>query len=277
MQISLQKKKKSRLFFLSIISIILFTTGCAGNKTVSGDTSEIDPYEEVNRTMFAFNEGLDDYVASPVSDAYRWVVPQFLQIGVSNFFSNLDDINVVLNDLMQGKFQQGAKDMGRFALNSTVGWFGLMDVAKEVGLEKHDEDFAQTLAVWGVPRGPYIVVPLLGPITGRGMPGIVFDTATNPASYVGFPVSAYFAQRLNERANAEESLQFIDEVALDPYVFTRDSFLQYRNHLINDGKSEVTSNILDFEDEIFEEDEAPVKLKEVTIDVLESEEVQTVK
>jgi phospholipid-binding lipoprotein MlaA len=155
--------------------------------------------------------------------------------------------------MMQGKLMQGVEDTGRFTVNSTIGLLGLFDVATEIGLEKHDEDFAQTLAVWGVPQGPYLVLPILGPSTSRGVPGAVFDTAANPASYVGFPIQV--VQMLNARANAEGALKFIDEAALDPYVFTRESFLQYRNHLITDGESEITDDLLDLEDEFFDEDE----------------------
>ena len=123
-------------------------------------------------------------VAKPISDAYLWITPKFFQTGISNFFSNLKDINVVLNDHMQGKFEQGAEDVGRFLTNSTVGVLGLFDVATDLGLKKHEEDFGQTLAVWGVPQGAYLVLPILGPTTARGVPGSIFDTAANPTSVI---------------------------------------------------------------------------------------------
>ena len=217
------------------------------------EDSDIDPFEGMNRKVFVFNKALDDYVAAPVSDAYLWVTPQFVQTGIANFFSNLKDINVVLNDLMQGKVDQGGQDTGRFVVNTTLGLAGLFDVATELGLEKHDEDFAQTLAVWGVPRGPYLVLPVIGPSTGRGVPGGVFDYAANPASYIGVPIQ--LVQMLNARANATGALKFIDEAALDPYVFTRESFLQYRQHLITDGEAEISNDTLDFEDDFYDEDE----------------------
>ena len=220
---------------------------------VAEEESEVDPYEGVNRKIFVFNKTLDDYVAAPISDAYLWVTPQFVQTGIANFFSNLKDINVVLNDVMQGKLEQGAQDTGRFAVNTTIGLAGLFDVATELGLEKHEEDFAQTLAVWGVPQGPYLVLPIIGPATSRGVPGGIFDTAANPATYVGLPIQ--LVQMLNARANATGALKFIDEAALDPYVFTRESFLQYREHLITDGESEIGGDTLDFEDDFYDEDE----------------------
>ncbi|MGR8981434.1 MAG: MlaA family lipoprotein [Gammaproteobacteria bacterium] len=211
----------------------------------------IDPYENINRKIFTFNDKVDNYVAEPISDAYKWVTPQFVQTGVSNFFNNLKNVNVVLNDLLQAKFQQSAQDSGRFAINTTVGLAGLFDVAKHVGWEQNDEDFEQTLAVWGVPQGSYLVLPLLGPSTARGIPGTLFDTAANPVTYVGLPVQ--LVSMLNSRANAEGALKFIDEAALDPYVFTRESFLQWRNNLINDGNVEISSDLSEFEDELDEE------------------------
>lgn len=259
-----QKKDISSAFVCFIISTFLLLSGCASNEVIEADAepvavveeveeeADIDPYEGFNRKIFVFNETLDDWVAEPVSDAYLWVTPQFVQTGIANFFNNLKDINVVLNDMMQGKLEQGAQDSGRFVVNTTVGLLGLFDVATELGLEKHDEDFAQTLAVWGVPQGPYLVLPVIGPSTSRGVPGGIFDTAANPATYVGLPIQ--LVQMLNARANADGALKFIDEAALDSYVFTRESFLQYRKHLITDGKSEITDDFLDLEDDFYEDD-----------------------
>lgn len=221
------------------------------------EASEEDPYEGFNRSMYDFNEVLDDYLAEPISDAYLWVTPQFVQTGVGNFFSNLKDINVVLNDMMQGKVAQGGSDTGRFAINSTIGLLGLFDVATDLGFEKHDEDFAQTLAVWGVPQGPYLVLPVLGPATTRGIPGGIFDRAANPATYIPFPIE--IIEMVNTRANADGSLKMIDEAALDPYVFTREAFLQHRKYLITDGESEGDDDLLDLEDDFYDEDELSVE------------------
>jgi len=254
-----KEKECSSLAGVFLVSMTLILSGCASNDVIEAEAevvevevSEIDPYEGFNRSMYKFNDKLDVYVGAPVSDAYLWVTPEFVQTGVSNFFSNLKDINVVLNDFMQGKGMQGAEDTGRFAVNTTIGLLGLFDVATELGLEKHDEDFAQTLAVWGVPQGPYLVLPLIGPATSRGVPGGIFDAAANPASYVGMPVQ--LIQMLNARANADAEINFIEEAALDPYVFTRESFLQYRNNLITDGASENVDDLLDFDDEFDEEE-----------------------
>lgn len=234
---------------------ILILSGCASTQ-ISEDgqeVTEVDPYENVNRKIYEFNDTVDEYVAEPISSGYKYITPQFVQTGVSNFFSNLKNINTVLNDVLQAKFQQGAQDTGRFAINSTLGLLGLFDVATEIGLEENEEDFEQTLAVWGVPQGSYLVLPLLGPSTTRGIPGAVLDTAANPASYVGFPVQ--LVQMLNARANAEGALNFIDEAALDPYVFTRESFLQWRKHLATDGNAELQEDeMLELEDELFDDE-----------------------
>jgi phospholipid-binding lipoprotein MlaA len=243
------KQKLPWLLLWSILGLV----GCATTKEPAGQAGELsqnkdDPYENINRKVYDFNDKLDDYVAKPVADAYKFITPDFVERGVSNFFSNLKNVNVVTNDLLQGKFEQSGRDTGRLLMNTTLGMAGLFDVAKTVGLEQNDEDFDQTLAVWGVPPGSYIVLPLLGPITTRGIPGAVFDTAANPANYVGAPIQAI--SLVNARANAEGSLKFIDEAALDPYVFTRESFLQWRTHLVNDGKDETTTDYsdLDLED-----------------------------
>lgn len=245
------KDKYKQVCFGIFVWTALILGGCA-TTDVPEQHSKIDPHENINRKIYNFNDTVDDYIAEPIADVYKWITPQFVQTGVFNFFNNLKNINIVLNDVLQAKFRQSAKDTGRFAINSTIGLAGLVDVAEDVGLEQSDEDFEQTLAVWGVPQGSYLVLPFLGPSTVRGIPGAIFDTAANPSSYVGAPV--YLVSLLNTRANAEGSLKFIDEAALDPYVFTRESFLQWRNHLATDGKAQATSDLMDYDDELFEDD-----------------------
>lgn len=265
---SLRQKDRLSLFFAFLLSVFLLS-GCTNNKSIETeveavDTHNSDPYEGINRKVYVFNDVLDNYVAEPISDAYLWITPKFVQTGVSNFFNNLEDINVVLNDFMQGKLKQGGEDTGRFFVNTTIGLGGLFDVATGLGLEKHDEDFAQTLAVWGMPSGPYLVMPVLGPMSARGIPGSIFDTAANPTSYIGFPIQfLQMLQMINARASADGALKFIDEASLDPYVFTRESFLQYRKNLIADGKSEGEGDIFDFEDDFYEDDEAFIELDTV--------------
>lgn len=239
--------KLQRILALILAGSVLLD-GCATSSKAEEKTitpSKADPYERINRKVYVFNDTVDSYVAEPIANAYKAITPQFVQTGVFNFYNNLKNINIVVNDLLQAKFKQSAEDTGRFAINSTVGVLGLIDVAKRAGLEQNEEDFDQTLAVWGVPQGPYLVIPFLGPVTARGVPGAIFDTAANPTSYVGAPVQ--LVSLLNTRANAEGALKFIDEAALDPYVFTRESFLQWRTSLATDGKAEASS---EFDEEL---------------------------
>lgn len=208
-----------------------------------------DPYESFNRKMYDFNESVDHYVASPIANGYKVVTPDFLQTGVFNFFNNLKNFNVVINDVLQAKFSQSASDMGRLTMNTTAGLGGFFDVAKHVGLEQNDEDFDQTFAVWGIPKGSYLVLPLLGPMTTRSAPASAFDAATNPASYASIPANyisapVQFMSALNARANAEGALKFINEAAMDKYVFTRESFLQWRKNLESDGKVNMDDDLM---------------------------------
>ncbi len=238
----------SIIFKFFLITLIFQLVGCAttsvdGQSDLEGqEVSATDPYEGFNRTMFKFNDGLDSYLFEPIVDGYKWITPDILETGVSNVFTNMRGISVVINDLLQGKLKQGAQDTGRFLINSTVGIGGVFDVATHAGLEQNDEDFAQTLAVWGVPRGPYLVLPVLGPATFRGIPGAVVDSAANPVSYLGWPVAAMAA--LERRASEDGSLQFIDEAAVDPYVFTREAYIQHREYLAADGELEYNSDDL---------------------------------
>ncbi len=222
-------------------TLATFICGALFVSNVAAQTKSNDPYESFNRSMYDFNNNVDAYFAAPIANGYKFVTPQFVQTGVFNFFNNLKGINVVLNDLLQAKLPQSASDLGRFTVNSTVGLGGFIDVAKQLGLEQNDEDFDQTLAVWGVPQGAYLVLPLVGPMTMRSAPASAFDTAANPASYASIPayyISApiQFMSAVNARANAEGALKFINEAAMDKYIFTRESFLQWRKNLENDGK-----------------------------------------
>ncbi|MCI0655425.1 MAG: VacJ family lipoprotein [Methylococcaceae bacterium] len=238
------------------LTITVVLSGCAttGGKDANVQGSLDDPYENINRKVFAFNDNVDKYVAAPISNAYKWVTPELIQTGVSNFFDNLKNINVVLNDLLQAKFEQSAQDVGRLLINTTAGVGGLFDIAKHAGFEQNDEDFEQTLAVWGMPQGSYLVIPFLGPSTARGIPGTILDTAANPSTYVGWPaLGVSMLSMLNSRANAEGALKFIEEAALDRYVFTRESFLQWRNSLATDGKAEEMNDLADFEDGLFDD------------------------
>ena len=246
-----------------LVSANLILAGCASTEEKpEASVSEVsvepvkvapvrDPYENFNRSMYGFNMEVDRLFLKPVATGYKAITPNFLQSGVSNFFNNLKGINVVLNDLLQGKFEQGAADAGRFTTNSTIGVLGFFDVASDLGMQSNVEDFGQTLAVWGVDQGPYLVLPLFGPTTLRDGSAVVFDKAANPGTYV--PGSG-IVEGISDRANAQGALNFIDEAALDPYVFMRESFLQYREGLVKDGKSDASSYDLDIDAAIDEVD-----------------------
>ncbi len=220
-------------------------TGILGGCATTTATDPRDPWEGMNRHTQAFNDSLDEYILEPVAKGYDWVMPTFASTGVSNFFSNLRDIKVTINDFLQGKFTQGSMDAGRFLVNTTAGVAGFVDVATMIDLPKHDEDFGQTLGYWGVPSGPYLVIPFWGPSTIRGLTGRVGDAAMNPLTYTFFlsdtfaasaaSFGAYMVDVVDRRAEVL-GLEKVAEEAADPYEFYRDSYLQMRDSLINDGE-----------------------------------------
>ncbi|MCQ8104565.1 VacJ family lipoprotein [Methylomonas sp. SURF-2] len=231
-----------KITLLTILGTLLMLDGCASVRA----TDPGDPWEGWNRGMQSFNDGVDDRVMKPVAKGYRWITPDVVDRGISNFFSNIGDIRVTLNDALQGKFAQSAFDGTRFLLNTTLGLAGFIDLAGNVGLPKHQEDFDQTLGVWGVPTGPYLVLPLLGPSSPRGVLGLAGDVAMNPISYTGI----YFASSavstavsgglgaLNAadlRADNLETERIASEAALDRYAFFRGAYFSQRNYLVNDG------------------------------------------
>jgi phospholipid-binding lipoprotein MlaA len=242
-----------------------FVVGCA--TTTQKDTAVEDPYEDFNRRIYSFNQGVDNYFSGPIVTVYDTITPDFLQKGVGNFFTNLNSVQVVVNDLLQGKIIQGTRDTGRFAINSTLGVFGLFDIASYVGLKQNTEDFGQTLGVWGVPAGPYVVLPFLGPSTlFQGVPGATVDALSNPVTYATALPLVQALSAVNARSDAEASLDFINESALDPYVFTRAAYLQWRQHLITDGEGTAQASFEALEDEMFLDEDDDMEL-----DLLESE------
>ncbi len=212
--------------------------GCASTpKTALDEDDANDAAEPFNRKMYGFNEGLDRYVLKPVASGYVNYVPQLARTGVSNFYDNLLYLNTTLNSFLQGKMQQGASDLARFGLNSVVGIFGLFDVATPMGLERHDEDFGQTLAVWKSGDGSYLVYPLIGPSSVRDTGGVVVGLLTNPLFYVTAPVAIPLGvlNVVDQRARNEGFVKFRDAAALDPYIFTREAYRQNRVSKIYDG------------------------------------------
>jgi len=232
---------------LLIIFLLLVLTGCA---TVHGERDPRDPWEGFNRGVHEFNTDFDNKILKPVAEGYVNVVPQTARTGVSNFFSNLGDVVVLANDLLQFKFRQAASDFSRLVWNSTVGLAGLIDVATPMGLPKHDEDFGQTLGHWGVGSGPYLVLPFLGPSslrdgTGRlvdyrqfDLIGEIDDDATR------YGVIGLYA--VNTRAKLLRTTRLLEQGALDPYLFMRESYLQMRENQVYDGNPPAPE--FDFDD-----------------------------
>ena len=200
-----------------------------------------DPWEKVNRKIFRFNRGVDRVFFKPLSRQSEGVIPAPLKLGVSNFFSNLNDVGIAINNLLQGKFKHALSDSGRIVVNTTMGLGGLFDVATLMKLEKHYEDFGQTFGKWGMPSGPYLVVPLLGPSSVRDAAGLVGDYAVDPVLYapeVGVVIGLFVLRAVNMRSDLQGVTDIIDQAALDPYAFERDSWLQKREFDIRDGSFE---------------------------------------
>jgi phospholipid-binding lipoprotein MlaA len=236
-----------------LVCVVFFMSGCA--TTIEGKNSN-DPLEPLNRKIYAFNMILDENLFKPVADTYVKFTPDPLQIGIANFFENLGEINIVINDFLQGKFKQGLMDSGRFVINSTFGVIGLVDHATDLGLRKHEEDFGQTLAVWGVGQGPYLMLPVLGPQTLRDTPAIGMSIVANPLFYVDdttITISLSVLGAIDLRARSEGAIQFVNEAAVDPYAFTREAYLQRREFLIYDGNP-PTSDLLDLLEDLEDED-----------------------
>src|SRR5450759_806562 len=199
-----------------------------------------DPLEPLNRAIYQFIDGLDKVIMKPVATVYREVLPEFARTGVTNFFNNLYDIITALNNLLQGKVADAASDVGRIAVNTTVGVAGFIDVATEIGLEKHKEDFGQTLGHWGIGAGPYLQIPFLGPSSFRDAIGLFVDFKVDPIrwiwrDHVVTRNSVWGLYFVNLRANLLDSTKILDEAALDPYEFQRDAYLQRRRNLVYDG------------------------------------------
>ena len=218
-----------------LLAAALVTSGCAGT---GGETDPRDPFEGANRAVYRFNEGFDEAIARPVATAYHDGLHEEIRNRVRNFFSNIADLFIGVNDFLQGKFEDGVIDWARFAFNSTFGLLGLHDIASEGGLEKHNEDFGQTFGRWGVGDGPYLVLPILGSSTLRDGIGTIFDIYTDPVRGVrgnGVRNSAVVLRAVNQRADLLDASRLLEEAALDKYVFQRDAYLQRRRSLIYDG------------------------------------------
>lgn len=221
---------------LLVSCALLVLSGCA-----STPPNPDDPLERYNRAMYTFNDGVDTALVRPVAQAYEAVTPSVVRTGVGNFFGNLEDLWIGVNSFLQGKVGDAFTDWMRFTFNTTLGLAGLIDIASEMGLAKNDEDFGQTLAVWGVGEGPFVVLPLLGPRTLR-------DAMALPVDWQGDPVGAIDHSRTRASfsvlriVHGRASILGIDKTlseTLDPYAFTRDFYLQQRRYKVFDGNPPV--------------------------------------
>jgi len=239
---------------LIAIGAMALLTGCA---TVQSPDPR-DPWESWNRGVQSFNDDVDGYVMKPVAKGYNWIMPNFADQAVTNFFSNLDDIGVFTNDLLQAKVMQSGMDTARFLVNTTAGVGGLIDVASMIDLPKHNEDFDQTLGVWGVPTGPYVVLPFFGPSSPRGVVGLVGDAAMNPITYAGFYLNPEWIgaavsmgsgalKVIDARSDLLGMEKVASEAAVDRYQFFRDAYLSNRNYLVKDGNV-PEDDVLKFEE-----------------------------
>ncbi len=223
-------------FALAALAAVLLG-GCAAPSTSRPDAR--DPFEPTNRAIYKFNDRVDKAVVRPTARVYQRVVPQFVRQSVRNVFSNVNDVRVGLNNALQGKFAIAYADFGRVMMNSTLGMLGLFDIASEAGIERHQEDFGQTLGWWGLPDGPFIMLPLFGPSNLRDTAGFFVDRLTDPLTYVE-PTRASnqitAGKLVSGRAELLDASKVLDTVALDQYQFVRDAYLQRRRNLVYDGK-----------------------------------------
>lgn len=245
----------------SVLAIALTSVlaSCAVVPPNSGENPN-DPWETFNRQTHAFNMTMDEYILHPIAQGYADYVPQPVQSGVDNFFSNLGEPGNMLNNFLQGKFKEGAVSIARFLINTTVGIAGLFDVASHMNLEYSPEDFGETLGTWGVGPGPYIVWPLLGPSTARDTASIPVDWATYPPTYYFWGESDKTPYAIGlaalDAVNARAKLLSTDgmlQTALDPYVAVREAYLQNRENLIWDGNPPLKLMEDEFEDDYYEE------------------------
>ena len=238
--------KLNRFFFTAILIISFFST--------SEDQADKDPFEDINRTVFVISDDLDKYFLRPAAETYSNYTPQLIKDGITNFFSNLSEVDTAVNQLLQGKLFLAAQDSTRFLINSTVGVVGIFDVASDLGLDRHDEDFGQTLGYWGVPSGAYMFVPFLGPTTIR-------DIFAKPTSWFlsgNLSVSdeeASLILNVFDVLETRERLLIAENLIIgDKYDFVRDAYLQSRNYLVKDGEIE-DDFLIDLEIDFFDSPE----------------------
>ena len=220
-------KKKMLTLLISLGAILLASISV-------GDINNIDPYEEVNRKIFHFNNRVDQFVLTPVARTYRFLTPNIIERGISNFFSNLKEPINAINSFLQGKPDVAVKSLARFAFNSTVGLYGLVDIMSPLGLESHSEDFSQTLSVWNVDPGPYLMLPILGPSDVRGLAGKIVDGQVDFIKWNRMPNKSDLLL-LNGIQKRASYLGSEPNLAGDPYVLMRSAYVSRRSYEEKDG------------------------------------------
>jgi phospholipid-binding lipoprotein MlaA len=229
----------TRAAFLGFIALILAVLqGCA----MSPNANPRDPWEPLNRNVSGFNEGFDQAILKPVATGYQNVTPKVMRTGVNNFFGNISDVWSLVNNVFQLKPKESVETLFRVGVNTTVGIFGLFDVATELKLEKHTEDFGQTLGFWGIPTGPYVVLPLLGPSTLRDSLALPVDAKGNLVNSLNDAAlrnSLMTLRLVDYRARLLNAGELLDAAALDKYSFTRDAYLQRRRGQIFGPRKDV--------------------------------------
>jgi phospholipid-binding lipoprotein MlaA len=221
------------------LAVLLLACSCMAAGCATGPNPR-DPYENMNRKVYSFNEGVDKVVLKPVAKGYVAVVPAIARRGVTNFFNNLGVVVTAFNDALQAKGTKVPVDFARFTTNIVFGLGGLIDVASELQIENRNEDFGQTMGYWGLNSGPYLVLPFLGPSSVRDGSGLVVDFVVSPFVYVNNEEAAvrwglFALDVIDTRANLLQAETFLDEASIDRYSFLRDSYLQRREYLVHDG------------------------------------------
>jgi phospholipid-binding lipoprotein MlaA len=238
----------TRFFERGVLGIIIVAViGVVSLQPSYAQSEEIyDPLEDVNRGIFWFNDKLDVNVLEPVAKGYKEYVPSFMRTGINNFFSNLRYPSYLVSDILQGKITQAGEHTGRFLINSTIGLAGFLDIAKDVGLPDHQEDFGIMLAYHGVPAGPYLMLPLLGPSNVRDGVGLIVDGFLDPIGWVGYSglsnstkliiaASALGIRTIHTRAGLIQAIETGKESSVDYYLFVQSAYYQFRNGLVYDG------------------------------------------
>lgn len=243
---------------LSSLVISSILEGCAS--TTGTKPNPNDPWQGWNRGTQSFNDNIDKVILKPMAKGYQWITPKPVDDSITNFFSNINDIGVTFNDLMQFKLLQSGKDLGRFLVNTTAGVGGFFDVATKIDLPKHNEDFGQTLGYWGVPSGNYLVLPFFGSSSPREAAGLVGDALLNPLTYVTFvggaaasaaTSGARVVDITDSRADVMSTEKIVDEASVDRYDFIKNAYQQRRDYLIHDGNPpSVEDDEFNLDDEV---------------------------